>query len=63
MNKTITLLTALLLVQGCASVPEYLALDNSQTYGYRDYDVCVRCGEEPVFINIDQTKEVDDDSR
>jgi hypothetical protein len=50
-------------VQGCASVPEYLALDNSQTYGYRDYDVCVRCGEEPVFINIDQTKEVDNDSR
>lgn len=63
MNKRITLITALLLVQGCTSVPEYLELDNSQTYGYRDYDVCVRCGEEPVFVNVDQTQEDTDDSR
>jgi len=61
MNKkthTIFATVALLaLLQGCANVPEYLALENSNTYGYRDYDVCVRCGKEPVFINIDQTKE------
>ncbi|MDA9938800.1 hypothetical protein N9C48_01685 [bacterium] len=56
-NTILATVALLTLLQGCASVPEYLQLDNANTYGYRDYDVCVRCGEEPVFINIDQTKE------
>jgi hypothetical protein len=66
MNKAKHMILAVFgvaLLQGCASTPEFLQLENANTYGYRDYDVCVRCGEEPVFINIDQTKEANNDSR
>ncbi len=62
MNKIISILL-LMVTSACSTVPEYLVLEDPYRHGLRDYDVCVRCGEEPVFINIDQTKEATDDSR
>lgn len=52
-----------MVTSACSTVPEYLVLEDPYRHGLRDYDVCVRCGEEPVFVNIDQTKEATDDSR
>ena len=61
--KKLLLIAATLAVTGCASSPypntvsnEWLKLPNPNTYGYKDYDPCIRCGEGWVFLNIDETQ-------
>lgn len=42
-------------LQGCASVD--VVLPDPDRYGRTDYDVCIRCGDEPVWINRDYVGE------
>ena len=63
--KKLLLIAAALAVTGCASSPypttasnEWLKPTNPNTYGYTDYDPCIRCGEGWIFLNIDQTKDL-----
>ena len=48
---------------GCATVPatenpwlSWLEPSNPARYGYTDYDPCIRCGEGWIFLNIDETQ-------
>jgi hypothetical protein len=34
------------------------AFPNPRTYGYASYDPCIRCGEEWIFLNLDETEEL-----
>lgn len=47
--NTLTLLTVTLAITGCGT----LQLEDPNRYGRTEYDVCIRCGDEPVWINRD----------
>jgi hypothetical protein len=62
----LTCLCAVVLLSACSSLREAgdhavrSAFPNPRTYGYTSYDPCIRCGEEWVFLNLDETKELTD---
>ena len=51
--KILVLLLGILTLTGCGSTgkPDWLNLSNPYTYGYRDYDPCIKCGEGWTFIH------------
>lgn len=61
--KKLSVLAIAGMLAGCAASPypqttntEWLKPANPNTYGYKDYDPCIRCGEGWIFLNIDQTQ-------
>jgi len=63
MNKKILLIPLVFALGACSTLQESPVFAPSNTYGYAPEDPCIRCGEEWVFINVDQTKEALDDTR
>jgi hypothetical protein len=58
--KAILIGISLALLAGCASNPVpigmYPSIKSPNTYGYKDYDPCIRCGEGWIFLNLDETQ-------
>jgi uncharacterized protein YceK len=64
MKKITVSILALAALSGCSTLESVgnhayeSAFPNPRTYGYASYDPCVRCGEDWIFLNLDETKEL-----
>ena len=56
--QKIFMLVCVISLSACATV-ETSVLPNNTTHGYTVYDPCVRCGESWIFLNLDETKELE----
>ena len=57
----LVMLVMCLCASGCTATLDSATdsvLPNPRTHGYTTYDPCIRCGEEWIFLNIDETKEL-----